>query len=366
MKVCTVIGARPQFIKAATVSRVIQFAQNIDEIIIHTGQHYDANMSDCFFDELCIPNPHYHLNIGSGLHGKQTGQMLIEIEQVLLKEKPDWVLVYGDTNSTFAGALAAAKLHIPVAHVEAGLRSFNQKMPEELNRIVTDHLSTLLFTPNSNSFHQLIKEGIAGTKIVNVGDVMYDATLFYNEYNTHRKTSLDTLQLHDRSYCLATIHRAENTDCESRLKNICEALIHFSQSTLIVLPLHPRTRKALQAFNLFDALNKRIKLIDPVGYLDMLALEQNANCIITDSGGVQKEAYFNKVPCITLRDETEWTELVDSGWNQICSPNTPFSLHDRMLNEATRHTLKYEKFYGNGNSAGAIVDRLLSNSIGKI
>ena len=364
MKLCTVVGARPQFIKAAAVSRIIALTPLIEESIIHTGQHYDANMSDFFFDELGIPQPAYNLNIGSGLHGVQTGHMLIEIERVLMQEKPDWVLVYGDTNSTLAGALAAAKLHIPVAHVEAGLRSFNRKMPEEVNRITADHLSTLLFAPTENSVQQLIKEGINADQIINAGDVMFDATLYYNEANAARKTIVDTLDLRKKGYCLVTIHRAENTDCKFRLKHITDALIELSATYLIIFPVHPRTRAALIKFDLLRQLEAHIKLVDPVGFLDMLALEQRACCIITDSGGVQKEAYFNRVPCVTLRDETEWVELVTSGWNQLCSPDQPFSLLNFVYEEHKVATVRHDDFYGIGSAAEKIVGALLEGNKG--
>jgi UDP-GlcNAc3NAcA epimerase len=358
MKLCTIVGARPQFIKAATISRVIASTSTVNEIIIHTGQHYDFNMSDQFFEELDIPKPAYHLNIGSGLHGKQTGLMLAAIEDVLIQKKPDWVLVYGDTNSTLAGALAAAKLHIPIAHVEAGIRSFNRKMPEEINRITTDHLSTILFAPTKRGYQQLITEGIAADKIYYVGDVMYDATLYYNQYNVKRRTIVEELNLNTTPYCLATIHRAENTDCEQRLKNICFALVELSNITNVVLPLHPRTRIVLDKFDLFRIMQANLTIIDPVGYLDMLALEQKADCIITDSGGVQKEAYFNQVPCITLRNETEWVELVDAGWNRLCSPDKPFSLQNILQRAPMVSLCEEDKLYGNGNAAQQIVQLL--------
>jgi UDP-GlcNAc3NAcA epimerase len=358
MKLCTIVGARPQFIKAAMVSNAIEATSGIEEVIIHTGQHYDANMSDQFFTELHIPTPRHYLNIGSSSHGKQTGQMLEAIEAVLIQEKPDWVLVYGDTNSTLAGALAAVKLHIPVAHVEAGLRSFNRNMPEEINRVTTDHISTLLFTPTQQAYQQLIKEGIAPEQIVQVGDVMYDAVLHYNEYNSTRKTIVDKLNLQPKSYCLATIHRAENTDCEQRLKNIYDAFIELSASMQVILPLHPRTRAALDKLNLLKPFEKNLIIIKPLGYLDMLALEQKASLIITDSGGVQKEAYFNRVPCITLRDETEWIELVDMGWNRLCSPIQPFSLVGFINHESTSLSKHADKLYGDGNAAKAIVNAL--------
>lgn len=360
MKICTIVGARPQFIKAAVVSRVIANRNDIEEIIIHTGQHYDANMSDQFFDELDIPRPAYHLNIGSSTHGKQTGQMLAGIEEVLLNERPDWVLVYGDTNSTLAGTLAAVKLHIPVAHVEAGLRSFNRKMPEEINRITADHLSTLLFAPTDTSYKRLLQEGIEESKIVNVGDVMFDAALYYNERNALRKTVVDALELPKKAYILATIHRAENTDSPTRLNNICNALIELAATHQVVFPLHPRTKHVLESSGLYTAMKNNLNMIEPVGYMDMLALEQHASHIITDSGGVQKEAYFNQVPCITLRDETEWVELVESGWNQLCSPDNLISLLPLMTLQHDRTDPKEEALYGDGHSAIKMVKKLLS------
>jgi UDP-GlcNAc3NAcA epimerase len=358
LKICTVVGARPQFIKAAAVSRIIRESDNITEVIIHTGQHYDDNMSGQFFEELDIPKPTYQLNIGSGTHGVQTGRMLADIEGVLLKEKPDCLLIYGDTNSTLAGALAASKLHIPVAHVEAGLRSFNRKMPEEINRVATDHMSDLLFTPSINSKNQLLKEGTDPSKIFNVGDVMYDATLFYNEKNAVRETIVDKLGLQSKSYALATIHRADNTDCSTRLKNIVDALIHFSKENSVILPLHPRTRTALEREELLAPLEKKVKVIEPVGYLDMLALEKHAMLIITDSGGVQKEAYFNQVPCITLRDETEWVELLEKGHNVQLSPAEPFSLSHVPIKKMNEKGLESRTLYGDGFAVRKIVSTL--------
>ena len=359
MKICTVIGARPQFIKAAVVSRAIASSQGMTEVIIHTGQHYDSNMSDKFFDELNIPKPGYHLNVGSSTHGRQTGQMLEQIEQVLLQEKPDWVLVYGDTNSTLAGALAAAKLHIPVAHVEAGVRSFNRKMPEEVNRIATDHMSHTLFVPTQNARQQLLKEGLNERQIAYVGDVMYDATLYYNELNANRETVVDTLALISSSYGLVTIHRAENTDDPKRLQHIVDALLELSEFHQLVFPIHPRTRNILDKMHLLDVLEEKLTLLEPVGFLDMLALEQHAGHIVTDSGGVQKEAYFNRVPCITLRDETEWVELVDAGCNRLYSPNVPFSLLDDFEN-FHMPACSFESLYGDGDASGKIIQILAS------
>lgn len=311
MKVLTVIGARPQFIKAATVSNKIRTNGN-SEILVHTGQHYDNNMSDIFFEELGIPKPDYNLSIGSSSHGHQTGNMLIALEDIYLKEKPDMVLVYGDTNSTLAGALCASKLLIPVAHVEAGLRSFNKTMPEEQNRILTDHISDLLFTPTLTAVNNLKNENI--TKGVhNTGDVMYDAINLFKERAKEISTIIEKLNLTNDSYILSTIHRAENTDNIKRLTSIISALSNSGKK--IILPLHPRTKKFIEEYHLH--VRDNIKIIDPVGYLDMISLQENAKKIVTDSGGVQKEAYFLKKPCITMRDETEWVETVQNGWNVI-------------------------------------------------
>lgn len=310
MKVLTIVGARPQFIKAGPVSRELR--KYHQEILIHTGQHYDPNMSDIFFEELNIPRADYHLGVGSGSHGKQTGEMLAKIEEVILTEKPDAVLVYGDTNSTLAGALAASKLLVPVVHVEAGLRSFNKAMPEEQNRILTDHLAELLFCPTDTAVKHLAHEGVTNG-VYNTGDVMYDAVLFNARIAEEKSTIMQHLNLTDKGYILATIHRAENTNDPARLQNIVSAFNESGET--IVLPLHPRTVGFLERYNLQFAANVRI--IEPVGYLDMLALESHARKILTDSGGVQKEAYFMEAPCITLRDETEWVETVELGWNVL-------------------------------------------------
>ena len=311
MKIATVIGARPQFIKAAAVSRVLRTQHQ--EILIHTGQHYDANMSEIFFEELHIPRPEYNLGIGSGRHGKQTGAILEQVEEVLITETPDALLVYGDTNSTLAGALAASKLHIPVIHIEAGLRSFNRRMPEEINRVMTDHLSNWLFCPTETAVKNLTAEGITEGVYKN-GDVMFDAFLYNLELAKEKSNVLQTLGLIAKSFILCTIHRAENTDDPKRLTQILKAI---SQIPLpVVLPLHPRTRKIAQQLGL-NTLLEQVKVIEPVGYLDMITLEANALKLVTDSGGVQKEAYFASVPCITMRDETEWVETVEVGWNRL-------------------------------------------------
>ncbi|MBP2032462.1 UDP-GlcNAc3NAcA epimerase [Clostridium algifaecis] len=310
MKILTVVGARPQFIKAAAVSNIIR--KEFDEVLIHTGQHYDENMSKVFFDELNIPKPDYNLGVGSGNHGKQTGTMLIELEEIYLKEKPDMVLVYGDTNSTLAGALAASKLLIPVAHVEAGLRSFDMNMPEEQNRILTDHISKILFPPTKTAVENLNNEGIKDN-VHNVGDVMFDAVINFKKLSTEKSNIINILNLEDKEYILTTIHRAENTNDINRLKNIIEALNESDRK--IVLPLHPRTKKYVEDYGL--KFGDNIKLIEPVGYLDMISLEMHSQKIVTDSGGVQKEAFFMKKPCITMRDETEWVETVENGWNVV-------------------------------------------------
>jgi UDP-GlcNAc3NAcA epimerase len=314
-KIATVIGARPQFIKAGPVSKAILAKAGLKEIVIHTGQHYDREMSDIFFKELEMPKPHYNLEAGSGSHAVQTAEIMKRLEPILIAEEPDLLLTYGDTNSTIAGALAAAKLHIPIAHVEAGLRSFNMKMPEEINRIVVDRLSTILFAPTSTAVNNLRSEGILhGVK--NVGDVMYDATLTYTEKALTGSTILAREKLTPRQYVLVTVHRAENTDLKKRLENILRALREVSEDHAVVFPIHPRAKKMIRNFALGRYLSK-IKAVKPLGYLDMLCLEKNALAILTDSGGVQKEAYFQKVPCITLRGETEWVETIKAGWNML-------------------------------------------------
>ena len=351
-KIVTILGARPQFIKAAVVSHAFA-TQGIKESIIHTGQHFDANMSDVFFDELGIPRPAHHLGIGGGSHGQNTGRMIEGIEQVLMAEQPDWVLVYGDTDSTLAGALAAVKLHIPVAHVEAGLRSFNRRMPEEINRVLTDHAASLLFAPTQAAVRHLATEGITGRSVQCVGDVMYDAALYYGQRAQGRSDVLERLGLQSKAYTLATIHRAENTDDPARLKAILSGFATFGQT--IVLPLHPRTRARLESFGL--AFPTNVQLIDPVGYLDMVMLEQNANLIATDSGGVQKEAFFHCVPCVTLRDETEWTELVEAGWNRLAPPVAAEAVATAMVAALGSQGCDVQP-YGSGNASSIIASSL--------
>ena len=362
MKIVTIIGARPQFIKAGTVSRAIRESNIthqtvIQEIIVHTGQHYDANMSDVFFEEMHIPKPDYYLGIGGNGHGAMTGQMLERIEEVLLKEDPDWVLVYGDTNSTIAGALAASKLHIKVAHIEAGLRSFNMRMPEEVNRILTDRISTELFCPTQAAIENLTKEGVAewsGTAKPNlVGDVMQDGAFFYS--NLAEKPSFFEL---DDSFVLSTIHRAENTDDPKRLKQIISALNEIAQSQQVVLPLHPRTRKIVDGQGL-DLSS--LTIIDPIGYLNMIWLIQHSSCVLTDSGGLQKEAFFFEKPCITMRDETEWVELVKAGVNFLVGADK-----DKITaayRQASQSNFEFDQsLYGGGIASKTIIETLIKQS----
>lgn len=359
MKIVSIVGARPQFIKTAAVSRILRKEEHV-EILVHTGQHYDYNMSQIFFSELEIPKPDYHLNIGSDFHGAQTGRMLSSIEEVLQKEKPNWVLVYGDTNSTLAGALAAAKLHIPVAHVEAGLRSFNRKMPEEINRILTDHSSDLLFAPTKKAMDNLKREGIGDEISHLVGDVMYDATLYYGEKAEKESRIIESLELDVGKYILATIHRAENTDSPIRLSSIINGLALVKELKMqIIVPMHPRTRKFLKYYNLQIESDSQLKFIEPVGYLDMLKLEKNAKLIITDSGGVQKEAYFHRIPCVVLREETEWEELVELRWNLLVKPESPVQIYENVIKQINNVGLEAD-LYGNGRASRSIADILQS------
>ncbi len=346
MKIITIVGARPQFIKAAPVSKTLRTEH--EEIIIHTGQHYDANMSDIFFNELKIPRPDYNLEIGSGSHGMMTGRMLEKLEEIYLKEKPDFVLVYGDTNSTLAGALAASKLLIPVIHIEAGLRSFNKAMPEEQNRILTDHISDLLLVPTEDAIKNLTNEGIK-KGIHNVGDVMYDAVLMFKEIAKSKSGLLKELDVNSGEYILTTIHRAENTNDINRLRNMIEALNESGEK--IILPLHPRTKKFIEGYGL--NFNENIKVIDPIGYLEMLMLEENSKMIVTDSGGVQKEAYFMGKPCITMRDETEWVETVACGWNVVVGTDKNKIL-DNIRN--FKPTSIQQSIFGDGNAAQKILN----------
>jgi UDP-GlcNAc3NAcA epimerase len=358
VKITTVVGARPQFIKAATVSRALAQLHHVTEILVHTGQHYDWNMSGIFFQELALRSPDHHLNVGSGWHGEQTGAMLARIEGVLKIDIPDCVLVYGDTNSTLAGALAAAKLHIPVAHVEAGLRSFNRHMPEEINRIVTDHVCELLFAPTDAAIENLRREGLVD-RAYRSGDVMYDAALLYASIAEQRSECLSRLKLTPKQYCLATVHRAENTDDPVVLGRILAGLSEIAKELPVIFPVHPRTRSMLSEYN-FQRLPNRVWLIEPLGYLDMIMAEKHARLIATDSGGVQKESYFFRVPCITLRNESEWVELIELGYNFLAGTDasriaaTAMSALD--ANPDWNHLL-----YGNGNASNQIATEILAH-----
>lgn len=314
MKVASIVGARPQFIKTAPLDRELR--ELGQHVLIHTGQHYDYAMSAVFFEQLEIPEPHYNLDVGSASHGRQTGEILIRIEETLIKERPDCVLVYGDTNSTLAGALAAVKLQLPVAHVEAGLRSFNRSMPEEINRVLTDHVANLLYCPTETARSNLLREGIAAG-VFNFGDVMYDAVLQSIEGVDMASRILASLDLRPGSYLLATVHRPANTDDQQNLASILRALA--STDEVVVFPAHPRASQAMERLGL--EVSSNVRLLEPVSYLDMLALEKNARLILTDSGGVQKEAYFFGVPCLTLREETEWVETTEAGWNLLVGAN---------------------------------------------
>jgi UDP-GlcNAc3NAcA epimerase len=355
MKIVTVVGARPQFIKAAAVSRVIRadHSGGIDEVLVHTGQHYDENMSGVFFEELDIPRPKYNLEISGGQHGAMTGRMLEGLERVLLQERPDWLLIYGDTNSTLAGALAAAKLHIPVAHVEAGLRSFNMRMPEEINRILADRVSNLLFCPTETAVGNLAAEGIRAG-VHNVGDVMYDVALYYRDKARAQSTVIQRHGLNEGHFALATCHRAENTDDPNRLEAILAGLAALVDRMPVILPLHPRTRKLADDHKLGSYLT-RLTVVEPLPFLDMVALEQAARLILTDSGGVQKEAFFYQVPCITMRDETEWVETVESGWN--CLVGADSARIGAAVEELIRGGINRKAVapYGDGNAAGRIL-----------
>lgn len=356
-KILTVLGARPQFIKASVVSHCINLKDGLSEILVHTGQHYDANMSDIFFTELGMKKPDYSLGISGVSHGAMTGRMLESIEEIMMKEKPDIVLVYGDTNSTLAGALAAAKLKIPIAHIEAGLRSFNMTMPEEINRILTDRISNRLYTPTQISTKNLLNEGHSANNIIQVGDVMLDVAVHHGSRVLPNSGLMAKLNLIEKGYILATIHRAENTDNPKRLESIVSALKNISKNIPVIWPLHPRTRNMLKSMGKLESLMHSVKLIEPVGYLDMVQLEKFAALIATDSGGVQKEAFFYKVPCVTLRNETEWVELVNSGWNHLASPDDN-DLLTKKINEAIGTSGQEINPYGAGDAANKIVSDL--------
>ena len=377
MKIVTIIGARPQIIKAAALSRAIKnnYSSQIKEVIVHTGQHYDANMSQIFFDELGIPAPDYNLNVGSGGHGSQTANMIIGIEEILVKEKPNGIVLYGDTNSTLAGALAAIKIHVPVIHIEAGLRSFNKAMPEEVNRIMCDHISSFLFTPTKTGLINLIKEGFdVGTmppynannpKIYHCGDVMYDNSLYFSEVAESKTTILDKLKLQKNNFILATIHRNNNTDEPKRLNALFKALndISIKNKINVVLPLHPRTAKLLEtnlSKEIYNAIktNSQFKITEPASFLEMVALEKNCKLVMTDSGGVQKEAFYFEKPCVILRPETEWVELVKCGAAIVADANEEKikNAYDTLI---AKSDFEFPKYYGNGKAAEFICGEII-------
>ena len=371
IKIVTIIGARPQIIKAAALSRAIKnnFSNEIEEIIVHTGQHYDQNMSQVFFDELGIPAPNYNLGVGSGKHGEQTAKMIEGIEEILLKENPDYLVVYGDTNSTLAGAIAASKIHIPIVHIEAGLRSFNKAMPEEINRICCDHCSTMLFSPTTTGYKNLINEGfnqenkkpftIDNPGIYHCGDVMYDNSLYFISIANSQQPIANS------QYILCTIHRNNNTDEPERLSAIVRALLRLSKEEEIIIPLHPRTKKLLDvnlSSDIYNELinNGRIHIIPPASFLEMIELEKNASIVITDSGGVQKEAYFFKKPCIIMRSETEWKEIVEVGAAIIADANEE-NIVNGYYHFKDNEITEYPELFGDGKAAKFICNELINN-----
>ncbi|MDT9235075.1 non-hydrolyzing UDP-N-acetylglucosamine 2-epimerase [Limnospira sp. PMC 917.15] len=360
MKIITILGARPQFIKSAVVSSELKKIGFCEEVIVHTGQHYDDNMSKIFFEQLSLQSPKYNLGVGSGTHGYQTGMMMIRLEEVILEEKPTAIIVYGDTNSTVAGSLVAAKLQIKAIHIEAGLRSWNRSMPEEINRVVSDHLADILFSPTETSVTNLINEGISKTKIELVGDVMYDVFLRQESLSKNLNNALEKHNLKKGDYILATLHRAENTDNVDRLKAIITALNMLGQKFQVIMPLHPRTLTKLKA-NLLVKDYCDIKILKPVGYLEMYELEANSRLICTDSGGVQKEAYFHRVPCVTYRHETEWIELVSSGWNYLVEPTDAESIYQTFLKAIETEIASLPEInYGGGKASEEIAKKIVS------
>ena len=357
MKILTIVGARPQFVKAAALSRALKKDPTIEEIIVHTGQHFDKNMSDIFFKEMEIPKPKYNLDINSVSHGAMTGRMLEKIEELIVLEKPSLILVYGDTNSTLAGALAAKKLHIKVAHIEAGLRSFNIKMPEEINRILTDRISDYLFCPTENAITNLTNEGYSDEefKIIKCGDVMQDAAYYYAKSSAKKSTIISKLNV--SKFILCTLHRAENTDDPNRLKSIISALNKINKETPIILPLHPRTKNKILDLN----IELNFKTIDPVGYFDMIELLKKCALVITDSGGLQKEAYFFKKNCVTMRDQTEWIELLENKVNLLVGANENKIING--VNEMLSRNSNFEiDLYGNGKACDIIAEELIKNT----
>ncbi len=359
MKIVTIVGARPQFIKAAAVSREISNYPEINEVIIHTGQHFDKKMSDIFFEEMQIPEPDYHFGINSMNHGAMTGRMLEKIEEVLIKEYPDYVMIYGDTNTTLAGALAAKKLKMKTVHVEAGLRSFNMRMPEEINRILTDRISNILFCPTDKAVENLHKEGFANfdCRIIKTGDVMQDAALYYSEVSGNKSKILQTLNLQERDFIVCTLHRAENTDDLGRLISIMDALNEIASESKVILPLHPRTKKIIDSSGI-KCKTENLMLIEPVGYFDMIELLKKAKLVLTDSGGLQKEAFFFKKPCVTLRDETEWVELVEHGFNMLAGADKEkiIQSYGEMLKRKINFNIN---LYGEGKASKNIIENIV-------
>ena len=356
MKIVSIVGARPQFVKLAPLSKILRKEHN--EVIVHTGQHYDFNLSKIFFLELEMPIPNYNLGVGSKSHGKQTSEILSKMEDVLIKEKPDLAIVFGDTNSTLAGSLAAAKLHIPIAHIEAGLRSFNRKMPEEINRILTDHMSDLLFAPTHTAIQNLENEGLKN-KSFHVGDLMFDSLINLKKVADSKSSILKEHDLDSKDYFVLTLHRPENTDVRENLESIFEALT--SSNKLIIFPIHPRTRKSLEKFNLLRKLDgSNVRLIPPLGHFDFIKLLSNSKKILTDSGGTQKEAYILKIPCVTIREETEWTETLKGGWNKLTGPSC------QKILEALEDLEKLDEqksFFGDGNAASKIIQIIHDNLV---
>lgn len=376
-KIITIVGARPQIIKSSALSRAIQkhFSNDLEEIIVHTGQHYDDNMSKVFFDEMKIPFPNYNLSVGSGTHGKQTAKMIDGLEEIFLKENPDAVVVYGDTNSTIAGALAATKIHIPVVHIEAGLRSFNKSMPEEVNRIACDHMSSLLFTPTISGIENLKKEGFDTNgkgeasadhpNVFHCGDIMFDNSLYFSSVSEEKSTILNELKLTPESYILCTVHRDSNTDVKENMENIFQALLDVGENSglKIILPLHPRTKHKMKeqlSTELYEniAESEMIEIIPPAGFLDIIALEKNAKMLITDSGGLQKESFFFEKPCIILRPQTEWVEIVDNG-NALLADADYNRIIDAFNKLVTVENFTYPKFYGDGKASEFICEKIV-------
>ncbi len=378
-RIVTIVGARPQIIKSSAISRVIQnqFKDELEEIIVHTGQHYDENMSQVFFQEMGIPQPNYNLNVGSGSHGAQTAKMLEGLEEIFLAEKPSAVLVYGDTNSTIAGALAATKIHIPVIHVEAGLRSFNKAMPEEVNRIACDHMSTLLFTPTITGLENLINEGFKlhdghkatanHPKVYHCGDVMFDNSLYFSTISDHTSTILDQIGIEKNKYILTTIHRDSNTDIAENMEQIFSALFEIQENSGfdIVLPIHPRTKSKMKdqlSAELYEKIenNNHFKIVPPAGFIDIISLEKNARLIITDSGGLQKEAYFFEKPCLILRPQTEWVEIIENG-NAILVDASKIRILEGFSELTEKTDFTYPQLYGNGKAAQFICEKIISD-----